>query len=214
MHFFFFSIWNPSPMAEQDNCVHTPGAFRKRVSDECPQSTTTKKRVVLEDITNSPNNELIQNSDRESQKPKRGIRRTGGCSSIMYQHLHSLEVSFVTMLLGCRENWGKWRKFMDAYFLFFSFLSYFFSFFFFLFFLLWLATVSLQPKIAVSFIRLLREGAEVNLGVLQEVQLQPNGVLRFDGSYLGLIASRFFFYCEGWVSTSSWSIIGVGIPDH
>ncbi|RVW49677.1 Cyclin-A3-4 [Vitis vinifera] len=79
-------------MAEQDNCVHTPGAFRKRASDECPQSTTTKKRVVLEDITNSPNNELIQNSDRESQKPKRGIRRTGGCSSIMYQHLHSLEM--------------------------------------------------------------------------------------------------------------------------
>ncbi|KAL6346996.1 hypothetical protein AAG906_012247 [Vitis piasezkii] len=79
-------------MAEQDNCVHTPGAFRKRASDECPQSTPTKKRVVLEDITNSPNNELIQNSDRESQKPKRGIRRTGGCSSIMYQHLHSLEM--------------------------------------------------------------------------------------------------------------------------
>ncbi|RVW61377.1 G2/mitotic-specific cyclin C13-1 [Vitis vinifera] len=79
-------------MAEQDNCVHTPGAFRKRASDECPQSTTTKKRVVLEDITNSPNNELIQNSDRESQKPKRGIRRTGGCSSIMYQHLHALEM--------------------------------------------------------------------------------------------------------------------------
>lgn len=72
--------------------MHTPGAFRKRASDECPQSTTTKKRVVLEDITNSPNNELIQNSDRESQKPKRGIRRTGGCSSIMYQHLHSLEM--------------------------------------------------------------------------------------------------------------------------
>ncbi|KAJ9705164.1 hypothetical protein PVL29_003295 [Vitis rotundifolia] len=79
-------------MAEQDNCVHTPGACRKRASDECPQSTPTKKRVVLEDITNSPNNELIQNSDRESQKPKRGIRRTGGCSSIMYQHLHSLEM--------------------------------------------------------------------------------------------------------------------------
>ncbi|XP_057964483.1 putative cyclin-A3-1 [Malania oleifera] len=106
-------------MGEQENCVRTTRASKKRsyssvagAAQALQQLPKTKKRVVLGDLTNTPSAELTQNfSDSKTQKlnhkPKKkkilkpqktetvvSLDDPKNCAyaSSIYDHLHSLEI--------------------------------------------------------------------------------------------------------------------------
>ncbi|KAK9287079.1 hypothetical protein L1049_015489 [Liquidambar formosana] len=105
-------------MGEQENGVRTTRASKKRAyastasAIQSQQLPTTKKRVALGELTNLPNILQTQNSDLDTQKPKRRLKKKNQeptkpeivvkssdddpqkCvyASGIYEHLHSLEM--------------------------------------------------------------------------------------------------------------------------